>query len=243
MNYPKMVIFDYGHTLLYEPEFDSLRGERAMFERVKSNPRGVSVEEANDFAVRVFREYNKARESGFEIHEWQALRFIYEYLQIEFDVSIPEIERIFWEGTTPGKALPGVHEMLDYLNTHGIRSAVISNICFSGAALAERLNRLLPENRFEFVMTSSEYVFRKPNPLLFELALRKAGLDASDVWYCGDNPTADVMGASGVGIFPVWYDNDMEKDNRSRLEETVPACEHLHIKEWDELIAVLERMK
>ena len=45
---------------------------------------------------------------------------------------------------------------------------------------------------------SCEYVFRKPNPLLFELALKKAGLPASDVWFCGDNMTArideDVLG-------------------------------------------------
>ena len=26
MNYPRMIIFDYGHTLLYEPGWDSVRG-------------------------------------------------------------------------------------------------------------------------------------------------------------------------------------------------------------------------
>lgn len=70
-------------------------------------------------------------------------------------------------------------------------------------------------------------------------ALRKAGLPASEVWYCGDNPEKDIEGASAVGIFPVHYDNDIEK-SRDRIAEIKPKCEHLYIKEWNELIRILE---
>ena len=31
MNKPDMILFDYGDTLLYEPEFDALHGMRAIF--------------------------------------------------------------------------------------------------------------------------------------------------------------------------------------------------------------------
>jgi len=31
MNKPKMIIFDYGHTLLYEPDFDFVRGEKEVY--------------------------------------------------------------------------------------------------------------------------------------------------------------------------------------------------------------------
>ena len=37
MNKPKMIIFDYGNTLLYEPDFDFQRGEDALFKHVISN--------------------------------------------------------------------------------------------------------------------------------------------------------------------------------------------------------------
>jgi putative hydrolase of the HAD superfamily len=36
---------------------------------------------------------------------------------------------------------------------------------WSGKALEARIDRLLPENRFEFVIASSEYMIRKLNPL------------------------------------------------------------------------------
>jgi hypothetical protein len=40
MNRPKMILFDCEHTLLYEPGFDFLRGEEALFEYVKNNKNG-----------------------------------------------------------------------------------------------------------------------------------------------------------------------------------------------------------
>ena len=33
---PKIILFDYGHTLFYEPGFNFLRGEEALFEYVVS---------------------------------------------------------------------------------------------------------------------------------------------------------------------------------------------------------------
>ena len=38
MRKPKMMIFDYGHTLCYEPEQDYARGWRAAMEHAVENP-------------------------------------------------------------------------------------------------------------------------------------------------------------------------------------------------------------
>lgn len=34
MKYPKMILFDYGHTLLYEPGWDSVRGNEELLKYV-----------------------------------------------------------------------------------------------------------------------------------------------------------------------------------------------------------------
>ncbi len=242
MTYPKMIVFDYGHTLLYEPGWDSVRGEKALFEYVKSNKYKITPEQVNDYSQKLFEEIKIVRKNGFEIHEMQFQRFLYEYLGIELSISLSEAENVFWNAATPGAVMPDADKLLDYLNDIGMRTAVISNIGWSGGALRQRLDRLLPNNRFEFVIASSDYMFRKPNRLLFELALRKAELNACDVWYCGDNPQADAEGSAQVGIFPVWYDNDIEKDYKDRSGETAPNCEHLYIKEWNKIIDVLEEL-
>ena len=236
-----MIIFDYGNTLLYEPEFDCLRGEKALFEHITSNKNGLSPKEVCDYSQQLFAKIGVVRDMGFELHEWQFQRFLYEYLEIELSISLPEAEKVFWDNASAGAVMPNAGKMIDYINAKGIRSGVISNIGFSGAALTERVNRLLPHNKFEFIIASSEYMFRKPNPLLFELALKKAGLSAGDVWYCGDNVKADVEGSAAVGIFPVWYENEtVENQWREKDKSVVPQCEHLHIHDWMELIKALK---
>ena len=57
------------------------------------------------------------------------------------------------------------------------------------------------------------------------------------------DPQADIEGASQVGIYPVWYDNDTDKDYKDRSNEHLPQCEHLHIHEWNEMIDLLEKIK
>lgn len=235
-----MILFDYGHTLLCEPGFDTLRGEETLSSYVKSNKNNLTPKQVNDFSQKLFTNIGAARNIGLELHEWQFQRFLYEYLEIELSVPLSEAEKIFWDNTSFGALMPNADIMLDYINSNGIRSGVISNIGFSGIALTERINRLLPENQFEFVIASSEYMFRKPNALLFELALKKAGLNANDVWFCGDNIEADVEGASAVGIFPIWYeDKTIENPWYSRNKGRYPKCDHLHIHDWLELIDVL----
>jgi len=84
-------------------------------------------------------------------------------------------------------------------------------------------------------------MFRKPNPVLFELALKKAGLSADDVWFCGDNTIADIEGSAAVGIFSVWYeDMTMNNPRRERNSSIAPICDHLCIHDWNDLIKILE---
>lgn len=242
--WPEMILFDYGHTLLYEPDFDLLCGERAVFAHIMRNPHQVTPEEALEFGSRIFRETGRSREIGLEIHEWQAMRMKYEYLGLEFDLSYPELERIMWDHASAGACMPYVKEMLAYLRVHGIRSGVISNIGWSGRALKERISRLLPEHTFEFIIASSEYGFRKPDPLLFGLALRKAALPAEKVWYCGDSVRNDVCGAYEAGIFPVLIeDRSVENPFAAQNEACSVAFDYLAVSGWKEFVDCLEQMR
>jgi putative hydrolase of the HAD superfamily len=169
------------------------------------------------------------------------LRLKYDLLGLTLDVSLPEAEEILWTAASPGEAMPGAQEMLAGLRARGVRTAVISNLGWTGAALTARLGRLLPEHAFEFVIASSDYALRKPNPLIFRAALAKAGLMPEEVWFCGDQIDADVFGAQAADIFPVWYE-DQTIPNAFAKKNTGLAItgEHLHIHHWRELIAALD---
>lgn len=244
MNYPKMILFDYGNTLLYEPGWDFDKGTAQLLNFITKNPNNYTLEDVKKAEqVLLGTHVENIRKMGYDICGQNYHRALYEYLGISFSLTPLEMETVFWDGASAGAVMPNADKMLDYLNEAGIRSAVISNVLWSGDALTQRLNRLLPNNQFEFVMTSSDYFMRKPNRILFDIALQKAGLNAGDVWFCGDNPQADIEGSSQAGIYPVWYNNNTGKEYKDDLNETPQDCEYLYIQEWDELIALLEKLK
>ena len=240
MQKPKMIIFDYGNTLVYEKGLDMEKAFSELYKHIMKKPSGLNPVEFYKEGVNLFEQVNKkAIENDMEIHCHSIYNALFHSLDIEFDLPYNELEFVFWEALAPATAMPNSEKMLKYLNAHNIRSAVISNIVFSKAALTARLKRYLPENKFEFIIASSEYGFRKPYPILFKTALKKANLNPKEVWYCGDNPRADVIGSSSVGITPFLFVPDLKcpYHNDSQI---VPNCAFTRIRDWNELTDILE---
>jgi len=241
MQRPKMIMFDYGQTLISESRFDGEKGCRAVLKYAKQNPYNVSGKEIQEFAKNLNKEIGRydpdVRVSQqIEVHNHIFQNFLYEYFDLKIELSHQELEKIFWDNASAKKATKNIEILLQYLAKTGIRSAVISNISYSGKALEEQISYLLPEHHFDFILATSEYVFRKPHNLIFELALRKAKIDARDAWYCGDNAYFDIEGAFKAGIFPVWYRGAIEEDNK-----LTPSVECLTVNDWTEIIDLLDK--
>lgn len=240
---PEMIIFDYGGTLLYEPDFNWLKGEEEVFKHVIKNPLNLTAKDIFDSNNKIFDDAQVSRDSGFELHHYQLLKMKYEYNLMELDIPYEEAECILWNAISPATkkcCMPHVEEMLDYLKQQGIRTGVISNMGWSGNALTRRINTILPDNTFEFIITSSEYCYRKPATALFELALRKAGLSADKVWFCGDTFNADIVGAHNAGIKPVYYQGLVEGGPKRKPLDKIPDFDFIKISDWNELKSYLE---
>jgi len=239
---PKMILFDYGGTLLYEPDFDPDAGNKEIFKYVIKNPRDVTPEEFNSFLRNTFAEIRNLNGGLLEIHEHIFLRYVLEYFGMELSIPLEDAEWIICNAISKAKKTPDAEKMLSALQKMGIKTGVISNLCWSGNALSKRLQEHFPHHHFEFIITSSEYIFRKPEKLIFDLAVRKARLDSSKVWYCGNDLAVDVYGAYHAGLFPVFYD---DRSIPSALHEKNDSISvefpYLKIKNWGELISQLEK--
>src|SRR5690554_4877612 len=121
-----------------------------------------------------------------EVHNHLFQNYLYEYFGIQLTKTPQEVERIFQNAASNIEPTKKILDLLQFLNAQKIRTSVISNISFSGQLLSEIIYRHIPQHEFEFIIASSEYVFRKPHKRIYELALRKAGLKPHEVWYCGD---------------------------------------------------------
>lgn len=239
---PEMIIFDYGQTLVDEVAFSGIDGTAELLRYAKKNPLGLdaaAVQAKADEFNRLIGSFDRSRRHLLitEVHNHCFQNILYESLGIELSLTPDEREDIFWRAATPqAKPCEGISELLGLLHRRGIRTGVISNISYSGRALKKRINELLPENRFEFFIASSDYVFRKPNSPLFELALYKSGLTADRVWYCGDNPKCDIVGAHSVGMTGLLYTGACEPRPDSMGAELV-------ISDWRELYELIEKIK
>jgi putative hydrolase of the HAD superfamily len=62
------------------------------------------------------------------------------------------------------------------------------------------------EPYLDFIISPAEAGADKPDPAIFQLALKKAGVEASEAIYIGDQYLQDMVGARNAGIAPILID-------------------------------------
>ena len=243
MKTPKLVLFDYGNTLVYEPLFDQPSGFRAVLAHCTDNPRGITPEDlAEAYSPALGKLMNASRAAGADLMDQCVKRRIYEDFSLRFDLEPTALELVFWDAASAqGRPMPGVAGFLRELRRRNIPTGIVSNTNFREESMKARVARYLPEHGFAFVLCSCEYGTRKPAAAFFRLALTKAGVRPEEAWYCGDNPLCDVIGAHDAGLFPVHYVcPELPCPYRSPSDLVEPDFPHLRIGSWEELTAVLD---
>ncbi|MBN1687732.1 MAG: HAD-IA family hydrolase [Candidatus Omnitrophica bacterium] len=116
-----------------------------------------------------------------------------------YDVfASPEVWRLY----------PEVTEVLNELKGRGKRLAIISNW---DSRLFELCHGLGVKSYFEFILASAVVGASKPSPRIFEEALQRMGITASEALHVGDSYEDDVLGAERVGIQVILVDRHAER--------------------------------
>ena len=229
---PKMILFDYGQTLVNERKFDGVKGTEEVMKYAVKNKHNYTAEDVQEAANAINDELGRdpARSHLLQVEVPNCIfsPYLYESMGIELSLSNKERDKVFWDAASPGVPTEGILEFLDFLKKQGIRAGVISNITYCGEAVIDRIDSVITGHNFEFIIATSEYMFRKPNKRIFQLALEKGDLNPEDVWYIGDNYECDVVGARNAGIFPVWYVGAKEATYAEKEDV-------LTIKKWADL--------
>lgn len=92
---------------------------------------------------------------------------------------------------------PGTSEALNRLRAAGVRLAVVSNF---DTRLRPILRELGVGHLFDAVVVSAEVGVEKPNPVIYEAALKELALKPGEVIHVGDDRRNDVWGARDAGI-------------------------------------------
>lgn len=240
---PEMIFFDSGGTLLKDGPFSPREGLRAVLQ-CSDNGRPQDLDKMMQCWNEIYDEahpYYKSR-SGVkaDINLPGILKYIFMKCGLKFSVSMAELEEVFDRYDTPREVMPGIVNLLQYLDSEGIRAAVISNNMVSGDGLALAIARWLPEAKMEFVLTSADLILAKPWAGLFEAAAGYAGVDPANCWYCGDGVIPDVDGARNGGMTPVLIDSKAQQPVEYRTDGGREA--YLTVRHWDELVKILQAL-
>ena len=115
---------------------------------------------------------------------------------------------------TIGVNFPGIHEFLDELKNRGYKLAILTNAA-DVVYQNKKLGTLNIRHHFDEIVISGEYAemmtgnpkhedYRKPNANIFLYTAQKLGIDPSELYYVGDSPRCDIMGAINGGYTPIW---------------------------------------
>ncbi|MCV6628804.1 MAG: YjjG family noncanonical pyrimidine nucleotidase [Flavobacteriaceae bacterium] len=85
-----------------------------------------------------------------------------------------------------------------------------------------KLKRSGIHSYFDCIINSEMAGVKKPNPIIFELALDKAGVLAKNALMVGDNLEADIGGALGVGMQVIHFNSNEEPEDKN-----IPTIYHL----------------
>lgn len=107
---------------------------------------------------------------------------------------------------------PDVLPVLRTLSDHGFRLGVISDW---GIGLARIMRHHDLIQYFDFAVISAAVRLAKPDPQLFETALRRADTIGDYAVHIGDSYVLDVLGARAAGITPVLLDRAQRTQGQS----------------------------
>ncbi len=169
--------------------------------------------------------------SQLELPTTTALRLVYEPNGLTFRQTPEELELAFWKAATTFTPEPGIGDLLHQLTSRGVPLGVVSNTMFSSLALRWELEQHGLAHFFQFIMTSAEYVVRKPHPMIFRAAASRLGVPPEQIWFLGDLQPYDVAGARSVGMTSIWYNRRSEDADGDLATHTVSS--------WAELVSNL----
>jgi putative hydrolase of the HAD superfamily len=230
----KAVCFDWAHTLVdlgeendrkpLEKVFDFLQTKQILlpdFEECLAKSREL-------FKSMIELSRTTHREARYE----EVLQYLLFYFKVPWEgqVTLDEIlEAYYREVFQERQIFPEVVPVLNQLDQWGVSMGIVSNTTNPVAIKEMELANSGLKKYFDFAIYSSGLPFRKPHPSIFQLAIKHFQLQTGEILFVGDSPSADILGAQGVGMKTAWI-------NRKKAQADI--CPDYELESLEDLLRI-----
>ena len=229
----KAVFFDLYHTLVrYEPPREELQSKALKDLGIDVKPEAlrrplVAADEfiyqeiarcplskrSDEDKMALYMQYERVmlREAGVEASEQLVLGLLGKMREV--DMKLVPFDDV----------VPALTDLKD----RGLTLGLISNV---EKDITPLLNKLGLSALLQVVVTSLDAGFGKPQPEIFQAALKMAGIQASEAIYVGDQYQVDIGGANKAGMKGVLLDRGgymEETADCPRVQSLSQIVEHL----------------
>ncbi len=203
---PRIAIgFDFDHTLGIDNTLEVEAFVQLVRRLAGSAPRDVDEERARTAMTREIAHYRAGRcsiDHAVSLALEDALgdgsgarEAIEEFRRLAVEMAPSRVH-----------ATPGAKELLRALDAASIPYAILTNGWNPLQQVkADCIGFASP------VFVSDDLGVRKPNLHAFNVLCDCFTLPAASIWYVGDDPRVDVLGALGAGMRAIWFDGEQGK--------------------------------
>jgi putative hydrolase of the HAD superfamily len=230
----KVFVFDFWDTLI-KYDYDGIKAYSAILAKAISNPSKVSPQQLLDAVKKTFIEI-RAESKQLEVKFADVHKLVHEMLDLKFAISYEEIENIFINNAYSLSEHAHASTLLNYLVENDYRIALLSNTTLRHSTIKAILAKAFPAIKIEPLIVSSDVVFKKPHPKIYQLMLKKLNVLPQLVYFVGDNIEYDVVGPTNAGMFAFYYNHHDTKINRDDIN-------YYEVKSLLEIINYLEEKK
>jgi len=202
----RAVFLDVGNTLITEwPSRFEIYAEHAC-----SRGLDADAEQMKACMRRAHDALPTELEGAYRYTDLWFRRFIRHVFHQQLGLAEAELpaltEELFLRFEDPGtfRSFPGLRALLARLRAEGLVLGVISNW---SARLDTVLGGLHLTDAFDFVLCSALERAEKPDPVLFQRALARAGVAPAEALHAGDHLVRDVQAARALGLQAVLVDH------------------------------------
>ncbi len=215
----KYVLFDCWDTIVEFKEKYPFASVDAVYKHIINKDK-ISFDEICKYDYEFLNDYYKT--TLFDVDQTNMFRYLCESLGLKLDCSY---EQAGYESAMAFDAplIPNIKQFISFLKENNIKCSVVSNTIHNYEITKEIITRNFEENPFEKIICSSEYIVKKPDVRIYNLASKIVGIHNENIAFIGDNLYTDILGANNSNMqafFFNWKNAEVSKEMKSKVKYT-----------------------